>query len=149
MAVIERTFHTPGGLALDLSVPAGRIEVETHDGDETHLELECDDERVLEEAAIEIRERMGAGYELVVEVDRRGGGLLGGIEIMIGGGSFGRSRKVRLSVRCPHGSRLAARTASADVSATGRFGALDAKTASGDVYTGVVDGDAAVKTASG
>jgi hypothetical protein len=144
---IERSFHTPGPLRLDLAVPAGEIDVETVDGEETTVFLDADDERALEGATVELRE-LGGGHELVVEVERRRGILGGMINISIGNVSLGNER-FRLRVRAPHGPRLAVRSASADLDARGRYADADVKTASGEIELGAVDGDAAVKTASG
>jgi hypothetical protein len=144
---IEKSFHTPGPLRLDLSIPAGAIDLETVDGEETSVVLDSDDPGALEHATVELRET-GGGHELVVEVERKRGLLGGMINIQIGGISLGDAR-YRLRVRAPHGPRLAVRTASADISARGRFADADAKTASGEVEIGRVDGDATVKTASG
>ena len=140
---IERTFHTPAPLRLDLAIPAGGIDVETVDGEETTVFLDADDERALEHATVELR-----GDELVVHTDRKRS-LLGGIvNIQIAGVSLGDAR-YRLRVRAPHGSRLEARTASADVEARGRYAQADVKTASGEIVLAEIDGDATVKTASG
>ncbi len=144
--MIERTFKTPGELALALSIPSGSIEVETIDGDETHVVLEADDPADLDEARIELRER-GDGHVLAVDVDRRRISLFGSIDISIGIGSARTS--FRLSVRCPHGAALGVHTASAELSARGRFSSADVTTASGDLTVGEVDGDATVKSASG
>ena len=46
---------------------------------------------------------------------------------------MGRGPKVGVRIRCPHGSDLDFRAGSADLDATGALGAVDVKTASGDV----------------
>jgi hypothetical protein len=144
--MIERTFHTPGPLRLDLEVPAGEIEVDTVDGDETAVTLDCDDPRALDGARVELRPR-GSGHELVVATERRA--ILGGIvQVSIGPLNVG-GAKYRLHVRCPHGADLRARTASAQVDGRGRFGLADVQSASGDVVLGEVDGDLVLKTVSG
>jgi len=145
--VIERTFHTPGDVRLALTIPSGEIEVETIDGEETFVELDADDERALDEARVEVRER-GRGHEVVVEVERRRGLLGGMIQIQIGGLSVGGTR-YRLRVRAPHGSELAAQTASADVTARGRYRAAEVRAVSGDVELEAIAGDTAVTTTSG
>lgn len=145
--MIERTFNTPGELRLDLSIPSGEMEIETVDGDETHVVLEADDERALDDARVELRER-GGGHELVVEVERKRALLGGMIQIQIGGLSIGGTH-YRLRVRCPHGAELATRSASADVSARGSYRAAEIKTVSGDVAIDEVAGDATLTTTSG
>jgi hypothetical protein len=142
----ERTFQTPGPLRLELGVPSGAIDVETIDGDVTEVALECDNERAVADATIELRERK-SGHELVVSTERRT--LLGGIvQISIGGISVG-GHAYRLRIRCPHGADLVVRSASADVDARGSFGEGDVKTTSGKVDLGEFSGALALKTVSG
>lgn len=145
--MIERTFHTPGPLRLDVTIPAGEIDVETIDGDETHVELEADDEAALDDAHVELHERAG-GHEVVVEIGRRRGLFGGMITIAIGGFSVGGTR-YRLRVRAPRGAELAVQTAAADVHARGSYHSTEIKAVSGDVTVDEVAGDAAVTTTSG
>jgi DUF4097 and DUF4098 domain-containing protein YvlB len=136
-------FETPGELTLDLRVPAGRIEIETVDGATTEVELDArggsDQAReLLEDARIELRE-VGAGHEVIVDVDeRRGIGF-----------AFLRKLEVRLTIRAPEGANVRSETASADLRGRGRFGWLEAKAASGDVDFDDVAGEATVEAASG
>ena len=37
----RETFSTPGEVRLNLEIPAGQIEIETSNTDETHVELEA------------------------------------------------------------------------------------------------------------
>lgn len=135
------TYSTAGALELDLRLPAGDIEVQTHDAATTSVQLEPlrTDEATLEAIAaarVELVE-LGAGAQrltVVVEERRR---------------SFGGSPEVRIRVRCPHGARVEATSQAADVEARGRFGSARVKTVSGDVSIETVEGDAAVKTTSG
>jgi DUF4097 and DUF4098 domain-containing protein YvlB len=77
-----------------------------------------------------------------------------------------RSSSTRINVELPTGSRVSARTASADLRLDGRFGEVEVKTASGDVSIGTtgsfelatasgdleagsIDGDARISTMSG
>jgi hypothetical protein len=147
----RETFAARGPLRLDLSVPAGAIEVEAvtrADAEaEAVVELEPlrNGERAVEEARVELR-----GDELRVDVQDPGGS----------------SAEVRLVVRAPEGSTLLARAGSADVRTRGRLGdtelklasgdaaldqvgALRAKLASGDLEARHVDGDAKIESASG
>jgi hypothetical protein len=146
--VIEKTFETPGPLTLSLSVPQGTIDVETVEGQQTHVVLDCNDEKAFEDARVELRERAGGGHEVVVEAERKRGVLGGMINIQIGDFSLGR-REWKLRVTCPPDAELKAATASADVTARGRYSAVDVKTASGDVAIDEVEGDAEIKTVSG
>lgn len=136
---MQQTFQTPGELALDLRVPAGRVELETADGEETAVELVPLDggdasRDAVESATVELR-----GHHLVVHVQARRGGFL----------SFGREPQVRLAIRCPHGAEVGLKTASADLEGHGRFGRVGVDTASGDVTLEEVAGDLGVRTASG
>jgi DUF4097 and DUF4098 domain-containing protein YvlB len=138
------TFPASGPLRLDLSIPAGEIEVEAASVTEAVVELETvsGNEAAVEDAQVELR-----GDELTVKVKRS-------------------KAEVRLRVQAPEGSALRAKTASGDLRSRGRLGAaevksasgdvalelvesLDAKVASGDVEVGRVDGEARVDNASG
>lgn len=128
---MEQTFETPTPPRLELTVPAGLVEIETDAGDRTEIRLDASDE-VLERTTVEQR-----GDTVVVHVEDKWGLF------------SGRSREVLLHVRCPEGASLKARTKSADVRVRGRLGRADVASASGDVAVEAVDGDASVKTASG
>ena len=135
-------FDTPGPLRLDLSVPAGEIDVRTQEGTETTVDLEPlrgnDASRdTIESARIQLRGR-GDAQELVVDV-RGARGL----------GIFSRGAEVRLVVHCPAGAELEAEGGSADVQAAGRYASVDVQTGSGDVAVAAVDGDAKLKSGSG
>lgn len=129
---MERTFDTPTPPRLELRIPAGRIRVEAVAGlAATEVRLEGSEE-ALESAAIEQR-----GDVVLVEIrDRKS--LF----------AF-RGHEVELDVRCPEGTRLDARTKSADVSAGGLLASVDAATASGDVAAERVSGNVSLKSASG
>jgi hypothetical protein len=134
------THHTPDGLQLRLRLPAGRCEITTADTAETVVEARplngSKASREAAESLVEtLREHDEGGHELTVEVPKRK--LLG----------FGNAQ-VLIRVRGPHGLDLDAATASADVVVTGRLGAADVRTASGDVSSEDA-GATGVKTASG
>ena len=139
--MIERTFHTPRALELELSVPRGSIDVETVDGEETTVVLDGDD-RDLAEARVELVERAGTDV-VVVEFRRRFG-----IEISIGGLGIGRGQ-MRLRVRCPHGAGATLKCVSADSSVRGNVASLSLNMVSGEATIDAqVAGDAAVKSIS-
>jgi DUF4097 and DUF4098 domain-containing protein YvlB len=140
----RETFPESGPLRVDLSLPAGEIELEAVPTGETVVELEVvrGSEAAVDEARVELR-----GGELTVKVDHR-------------------NAEVRLRLQVPEGSALKAKTASGDVRARGRLGDTDLKSASGDVQldavgslqaqiasgdleVGQVAGDARVDSASG
>jgi hypothetical protein len=137
----SETYTTPGPVRLDLEVPIGRIEIETVEGEETHVELEAVGDRSVREfeenARIESFKR-GQRDEVVVEVPMRTGFWI----------SFERP-DLRLRVTCPPGAELDIRTKSADVEARGQYSSADVKTASGDVYVQEASGDVTMKSASG
>jgi hypothetical protein len=140
--VIERSFHTPRALELDLSIPRGSIDVETYEGEETSVTLDGD-ERDLAGARVELVER-GGGDVLVVESKRKSG-----IEISIGRLGIGGGR-LRLRVRCPNGAAASLKTVSADSNIRGTIGTLDLNTVSGGgTIDAEITGDAAIKSISG
>ena len=135
----RETFQTPKPLTLDIRNTSGQIEVDTAETDETVVELEPlrDNEgsrTAVEEARVELK-----GDRLVVDVGDRS---FFGLTINV-------NRDVRVSVRAPEGSSVTASGAAADMELRGRLGALEVKTASGDVAVGEVGKDARAKTASG
>lgn len=60
-----------------------------------------------------------------------------------------RRRRLDITVTVPTGSSLTVRTASATLSATGRYATVEAHSASGDMVIDDVDGDVEAKVASG
>jgi DUF4097 and DUF4098 domain-containing protein YvlB len=122
----RETFAAPGPLRLDLSLPAGEIELDAGPVAEAVVELELvrGSEAAVEEARVELR-----GDELVVKVDHS-------------------QAEVRLRLQVPEGSALQAKTASGDVRARGRLGDAEVKSASGDVKLDAV-GSLEAKLASG
>jgi DUF4097 and DUF4098 domain-containing protein YvlB len=145
----SETFHTPGSVRLDLELPAGEIDIETSDTEDTRVELEAltDKEQVQEmvaDARIESRQR-GDRYEVVVHVRTRHGVWISfskGPDIRLG------TPEMRLRISCPKGAELEVNTKSADMRARGEYGNVDFKTASGDVSIDAA-ADADLKTASG
>jgi hypothetical protein len=146
----SETYATLGPLRLNLEIPAGEIEIETGNTEETHVELEAiannDAIRdLVENSRIELVRR-GDGHEVVVEAKARHGifiSLSKGPDIRFGGPD------VRLRITCPHGADLDVRTKSADLRARGEYGAVDIKTASGDIEIEKASGATRVKSASG
>jgi Putative adhesin len=136
-------FDTPGKLRLDLSVPAGEVDIRAEEGTaETTVDLEPlrsnDASReAVESARIQLRDR-GDGHELVVDVPGSRGLNL-----------FSRGSEVRLVVRCPASAELQAEAGSADVQAAGRYASVQIQTGSGDVAVAEVEGDAKLKSGSG
>jgi DUF4097 and DUF4098 domain-containing protein YvlB len=144
----SETFSTPGPVRLNLEIPKGEIDLETAATDETHVELEAtsSDAAVLElvdDARIELVRR-GDVHEVVVETKEKRG-----FSISIGLTDIRLDRpQLRLRITCPHGTALDARTKSADLRARGDYGAVEVKTASGDVQVDQAQ-ETQVKSASG
>jgi DUF4097 and DUF4098 domain-containing protein YvlB len=142
-----QSFHTPGPVALRLRVPAGEIEIETMDGEDTTVEVVPlrNDEATLaavEETRIDVRGRPSGGHEVRVDVPERGStSRLGFL--------FNRSPEVRVSIRCPHHAELQLKTRSADLDGRGRFGNTEVESTSGDTVIGEIDGSARVHAVSG
>src|SRR5437868_458598 len=140
----REAFDTPGEVTLDLRVTQGRVELEAVPGattTEVELDARGSDEEVselLEEARVESRERQG-GHEVVVHVeDRHRRGF-----------AFWRRVEIRLKISLPEGAKVQFEGASADLRGRGRFGALEADSASGDVEFDDVSGDATVRSIDG
>src|SRR5206468_12778041 len=107
----SETYSTPGPLRLNLEIPAGEIEIETGNTDETHVELEAvannDAIRdLVENSRIELVPR-GDGHEVIVEAQARHGIF---ISISRGPDSRFRGPDVRLRITCPPAPHLDVRT---------------------------------------
>jgi DUF4097 and DUF4098 domain-containing protein YvlB len=144
----SETFPTAGPVRLNLEIPAGQIDVEATETEETHVELEAtsgDDaiRNLVDNARIELVRR-GDVHEVVVETKENRGFS---ISIGDGGISFG-GGQLSLRITCPHGAELDVRTKSADLRARGRYGEAEVKTASGDVQIEAAQ-EARIKSASG
>ena len=144
----SETFSTPGAVRLSLEIPSGEIELATAETDETHVALEAlsNDETVhdlVDNARIDLI-RHGDAHEVVVEAKGRRG-----LSISIGdsGIRFGGAH-LRLRITCPHGAELDVSTKSADLRARGEYGAVEVKTASGDVQVEQAQ-ETRIKSASG
>lgn len=137
----EHRFQTPAPVELEVRVPAGEVDVETVDGDETLITVEGN-EKTLENLVVEQH-----GNRVLVELKSR---HVLGITIEIGDISWGRGGRLKVRAKVPHRSRALLATAAADMKLRGRLASLDSKSASGDLQVhGDVEGDAEVKTVSG
>ncbi len=130
----EQHFSTPQPIELSVRIPAGEIEVNTTDGEETTVRL-AGAPRMLEAVHVEL-----ADDRLVIEQRKRSV-----IEW------FGRGDEaLQVQVELPHRSRVKVATASADARLEGTFAGVEMKSASGEVtVSGELDGNAVVKTVSG
>ncbi|HEY2436564.1 MAG TPA: DUF4097 family beta strand repeat-containing protein [Solirubrobacteraceae bacterium] len=129
----EQYFSTPSPVRLEVKIPAGTIEVVAVDGDQSLVILDGSPNMV-DATRAEL-----VGDRLIIEFRRRP--------------VIGWSRhldKLRVHAEVPRLSRVEIATAAADARIDGTFGALEAKSASGDlVMSGELEGDARVKTVSG
>jgi len=119
------TFETNGHVALLVTVGNGEVAVDgsSENGVEVDLVPLRDNDatrQAIAEARVEMTDR-GEGHEVVVQLQKKSGFMVG------------RGAKIGVRIRCPRGSDLSLRTGSADLDATGELGAVDVKTASGDV----------------
>jgi DUF4097 and DUF4098 domain-containing protein YvlB len=136
----EHSFHTPLPLTLDVSIPAGEIDVETVDGEQTIVEV-SGDENMLEN--LEVRQD---GDRVVVAL--RGKSKFGFV-VAFGSHVFGNAG-LHVQARVPHGSGVKIKTASADTEIAGRISEVDVNTVSGDLrLRGEVASDVTVKSVSG
>jgi hypothetical protein len=134
------TFETPGHVSLRVTLSGGGVTLETTEQPRVEVDLVAlrDNEptrKAIAEARVEMIER-GPSQEIAVHVAKSSGFVIG------------RGSKVGIRIRCPRGSDLGLRASSADLEATGMLGAVDVKTASGDVSLETVS-SAEVDTASG
>ena len=137
--MLERTFHTPLPLELEVGIPSGDIEVETTEGEESNITVDGD-ERLLEE--VEIRHD-GNRITVAFRGKAKFGFSLSPLSLV-----FTNELRVRASV--PHGAGVKVKTASADTQLGGHFGPLAINSVSGDLrLRGEVAGDANLKTVSG
>ena len=137
-------FDTPGKTRLRVKNAAGLISVDPSENGRTTVELEAlreDDatHEAIERATVELN-----GNEVTVEIGVGAKGFGVGPAWI----SFGRTPQVGIRIRCPEGTDLECTTASADVSAGGRLGEVELKTASGDIAVEEVAG-LRVQSASG
>jgi hypothetical protein len=137
----EHRFHTPEPAELEIRVPVGDIDVETIDGDESLVTIEGSDK------VLELTEVRQEGRRIVVELK---GKTPFGITISIGDLSWGGNNRLRVRARVPHGSDAVFATAAADMKVRGQLGALEVKSASGDLIVhGGIARDATIKSVSG
>jgi DUF4097 and DUF4098 domain-containing protein YvlB len=134
---------TPSGVVLDLRLAAGSIEISTAETDTTTVTLDAsgDDEAVrdlIERTREEAVQESDGTTRVIVHVPEKSG-----IRRFFG------SPDIVMRVQAPHGARLRAVTASADVGCVGRMGATNIKSASGDIELPDVDGPIELRTQSG
>jgi len=128
VGTVRYDFATKEPPKLRFAIGAGRIEVETAEAAETTVDVEAI-RGELENLKVEQH-----GRDIVIEGRKR----------------FGfKGDEYEIRVRAPLGSDVDANIASASFRATGRLGAIEVNTASGDVQVEDVEREAKVRSASG
>ena len=128
----QYAFDTPEPIEIAIRNAAGEVDI---CGEETGLtEVVITPHRPADEDVAANTAVVRDGNRLRIEVPEK---------------RWGSSPRIGVRVTAPAGSRLVARTASADVRCTGTLSALSVNCASGEVTVAVVEGDAAVSSASG
>ena len=127
-------FTTPNPIRVEITIAAGKLDVETVDGHESTVTIDGS-QKALDTMHVEL-----VGDRLVIEQRRKS--LIGFLDRL--------DDSLRVRARVPLGSGVQITTASGEAALDGSFGAVRMKSASGGLaVTGSVDGDATVKTVSG
>ncbi|WP_026415164.1 DUF4097 family beta strand repeat-containing protein [Actinomadura oligospora] len=147
-------FDTPAPIAAVLDIPAGRVQLIAADREDTAVEIRPAD-------ASKGRDQKAAEQTTVAYAD----GVLR-IETTVGNQYFGSSGAIEVTVQLPAGSRVEAKTASAEFRGVGRLGdvtyesahgpvkldeaaSLRLTTEAGDITVGRLNGPAEVTTSKG
>ena len=130
----EQQFATPGPVKLEVTFGAGDVQITSVDGNDSTVILEGS-QKLLDTTRVEL-----IGDRLVIQQRRRSfTGLFDRID-----------NRWHAEARIPHGSQVEIVTASGDATLAGSFGAVQMKSASGELsVTGEVAGDAKAETVSG
>lgn len=126
---MQKTFETPDPTNLYVELGSGRLTVDTDRVATTTVDVTGRDAT---DTTVEQR-----GRQVVVLAPRNRVGFLGSGD------------DLTVHVTMPHGSSLATKLGSADVTVHGRLGETRVKTGSGDVVLGHVEGKALVEAGSG
>jgi hypothetical protein len=146
------SFDTPGEVELKVDNKAGDVQVRTHAGPATEIEVSArggSGEELVANTRTEHHEGEGRHW-VEVEVPSRAGLL----RSLLGSGAGALAKvldadAVTVRVLVPEGCSLRLRTAAGEVNAEGPFGAVTVETASGQVRLGPVGGDLDARSASG
>jgi DUF4097 and DUF4098 domain-containing protein YvlB len=126
------TYPTPRGVALDLRVPAGTIELDLEEA-ATATVLQIEGERDPGDLRIRFTEGVGEGPARL-EVEHRKSIL---------------ARELRVRVSAPSSAAVDVQTGSADLTVRGAAGSVALRSGSGDLRVDRVEGALTVQTASG
>ena len=130
-------FPCDGPIDANVHVISGSVVVIAEERSTALVTIEPEHNNDSGRAAAEATRVEMIGNTLIVEVPSRSVGFIR------------RSSSLRVSVRLPLDSRVDVKTASSDITMTGRFGSCTTKTASGDVRIDDVTGTLTANTASG
>ena len=132
---MDQSFPTPGGLQLEMRIPAGSLRLTAEETTTTRLSVWG--ERDPDDIRISFDDARADDQRLTIEHKERGK-------------HFGwRGNELRVDVAVPLGTIVSCDTGSADLEITGRIGSLDFRSGSGDVRFDDVDGEVDAKMASG
>lgn len=126
---MHKTFTTEGPASLYVEIGSGDVKIHTTGTDLTEVHV---DGRDAEDVTVEQR-----GEQIVVIGPPRRGGLFGG------------GSSLNVHVTMPLDSDLATKVGSADILATGRYGAARIRSGSGEVKVEDLTDDAVIETGSG
>jgi DUF4097 and DUF4098 domain-containing protein YvlB len=130
---MEQSFATHEPVAVTVEIPAGQVEIEGTETDETRVEVERIG-RDLDPSRIEVDLRDEGGRQHLVVLARY---------------ERFKNAKYRVVIRTHAGSDLRIETASADVQLRGTFGAAEVNSASGNIEGGEFRGNARLGSVSG
>jgi DUF4097 and DUF4098 domain-containing protein YvlB len=134
------TYPTPDPVTLVVRIPSGRIEITTEDVLETTVDVRRMDSRGdagPDDVVVDFRPSVRDGGQLMVVAERGHKSW------------FGKDTAYHVTIRTPHGADVQGVSGSADFRGVGRFGTIEVRSASGDVWFDDVTGRTSVKSASG
>src|SRR4029077_14006158 len=131
------TYPTPDPVTLVVRIPTGRIEITTEDTKETTVDVRRIGGRGPagpDDVVVDFRPSQRSGGQLMVVAERGHKSW------------FGKDATYHVTVRTPHGADVQGVSGSADFRGVGRFGSIEVRSASGDVWFDDVAGRANVKS---
>ena len=135
----QERFDTPGRVEVIVDNKLGDVRLRTHAAPVTEVELRPEGahgDEVIENARVELQ-KFDGDEKVIVEVPEPSGFL------------WRKETDVVVLVRLPEGASVDVATAAGKITGEGTLGATRARTASGDVSLGPVEGDLSARTASG
>jgi DUF4097 and DUF4098 domain-containing protein YvlB len=130
------TYETPGGVDLELRIPAGAMRISAIESAQTRVQVTGEHDP--EDVTIRLAPGSNGRHRLLVEQKRKGA-----LEW------FGRSEQLMVDIELPRGSSVDASSGSADLGVTGEIDTLAFRSGSGDLSFESIGRSAGVKVASG